>query len=185
MHKRMGLWITLLLLIVAMFTGISKNVESADGSCTITQAPADGSQQQNQSFSAVITSASNQTSSSTFIRLENQNGFTLFTNKTAGVANSTGETATYTTIYSQPLDSGTYKFSAAFFYLNNSFYNYTATQFNCGNRSFSVFPVSGGFVVNQQQQQAATQKAQNSNKTTYLLAGLVVVIAYFVLKKSK
>src|SRR3990167_8551427 len=132
MDKKIGLWITLLLLMTGMFIGGIKDVSAADGSCTYTLASADKSQTSNTTFAVVITSASNQTDdTNTFVRLENQAGFTYFTNQTASVANSTGETATYSVRYAPALDKGTYRLSSAFFYLNNSYYNYTALQFNC------------------------------------------------------
>ena len=133
---------------------------------------------QNTTFKAVIQTTSNQTSSQTFVRLINQNSYTLFTNQTGRFVNETGETASYEATWAAPLDaSQTYSLSAAWFFLNNTFYNYSITQVNCPNRTFTVNPVSGGFVVTQEA--GRIQEALKGDKTILwiaILAALVIVI---------
>lgn len=145
----------------------------------------DAGQTQNQTFKAVIETTSNQTSSSTFVRLQNQNGYTLFTNTTGRMINGTGETASYEVQWAPTLDAQKYSLSAAFFFLNNTFVNYSITQANCVNRTFTVYPVSGGYVVQQQQQQIITEltKGKDSTTTIIIIAGLALVLYMLFNKK--
>jgi len=138
----------------------------------------DTGQTTNATFKAVIETTSNQTSSSTFVRLENSFGYTLVTNNTGIMRNGTGETASYEATWLSALDKGTYKVSSGFFFLNNSFYNYSITQANCNNRTFNVVAEGGGIVVIQAQQEIIqeAQEAEEKGNLTLLIAGLVVVI---------
>lgn len=177
------IWVLALLLIFALFfAGNVKAYHVTAPSCNYLLVGAsnisDNGATQNQTFVTVLSTTSNQTqtgSGSTFVRLENQNGYALFTNYTGIIANGSGETATYSVRYSPSLDAQqTYKISATVYFLNNSFYNYTGTSFACANRTFVVDAVSGGYVV--QQQVIAAETAKKSGSTMLLVVAAIVVI---------
>ena len=138
---------------------------------------------QNTTFKAVIQTTSNQTSSQTFVRLLNQNGATVFTNQTGRMINTTGETASYEATWATPLDAQKYSLSAGFFFLNNTFYNYSITQANCVNRTFTVSPISGGYAVIQEQAGAVAEQKKDS--TMLLIAAIVVVILIVAISQTK
>lgn len=139
-----------------------------------------GAATQNQTFKAIIRTDSNQTSASTFIRLTNQNGAALFTNTTGTHRNTSGETAEYEVSYAPKLDAQqTYTVSATYFFLNNSFYNYSITERACANRTFIVDAVSGGFAVIQEQAGAIAEQKKSSTML-FVIAGIVILIIYIV-----
>ena len=192
MDKKKIIWITLFLVtsILIGIVGIKDINAESNPICSyvlVGSNVSSGGDTQNTTFKSVIRTTSNQTSSQTFVRLENQYGYTLVTNQTGKMVNGTGETASYEATWAAALDaSQTYSVSAAFFFLNNSFYNYSITQANCENRTFNVNPISGGFLVQQQEEQVI-QEAQKKkdNMSTIIIVLVIVALIYFMNKKGK
>ena len=189
MKKNKVLLMTLIALVIGIVIGV-QDVSGLVPSCNyLLIAPSNvssGVETNNQTLKVVIETNTNQTDdANTFIRLKNdETGYTYFTNQTASVANRTDGTATYTTEYSQLLDETTYQVSAAFFLLNNTFYNYTATQANCVNSTFIVKTTEG--FVGQVGIAAAEEKAgvQKTDCTlVYILIGALVLV--LILKDKK
>lgn len=192
--SKIGNW-ALLLLFVAMFSVGMNDVNAYSAytpvNCNYLLIGAsnisDSGETQNQTFVAILSTTTNQTqraTGGTFVRLENQNGLTLFTNYTGVMANTSGETAIYSVGYAPTLDAQqTYKVSATFYFLNNSFVNYTATSAACDNRSFNVNSISGGYFVQQQAAQVASQ--QKSKNTNLLLIVAATVIVIYIVSQMK
>lgn len=183
------IWLMALLLAVALFAGVKDSEGAITPSCNyLLIAPSNvssGVETNNQTLKVVIETNTNQTDdSNTFIRLSNdETGYAYFTNQTASVVNRTDGTALYSIIYSQLLDETTYKVSAAFFYLNNTRYNYTATQANCVNSTFIVKTTEG--FVGQVGIQAAEEQAGVSKPNYMMLILLIASLILVIFLKEK
>ena len=182
-----------LLLIATLIVGIleTKDVQSLDGSCNYDlSGPSNisaGGETDNTTFKVVLFSNSNRTSSETFVRLQKSDGrTTFFTNQTLRIINvSGGETATFQAQYSPALSDDIYRVSAAVFYLNNTFYNYTATQFNCPNRTFTIETTEGGIAPAISEQVAVTVQKQKTNTTLIIAIVVIVALIYWISRKEK
>ena len=186
------IWVTLLLAVTLMVGAI--NVDAyhvASPICNyLLVGPSNtsgGAETSNQTFKAVISTTSNQTqraTGGTFIRLENQNGAALSTNYTGKVTNTSGETAEYETSYALDLDdSQTYKVSATWYFLNNSFYNYSYLSKACDNVTFVVKTTEG--FVGSVGIQAAEEKAGVTSKANIFMIFILILAAIVVIFKDK
>ena len=154
--------------------------------CTYDIAPANNAQIENTTLKVVISTTSNQTSSESFVRLQKSDGrTTFFTNQTLRVINGTGETATFQAQYRPALPDDTYRLSAGVFFLNNTFYNYTGTQFNCANRTFTVDTSEGGIAPAVQEQVIIAKEKQKANLSLIaIIAGITALIIYISRKEK-